>query len=299
MIDKLANGTDIRSWITPGAKDAAASTYASIKTALESYTGLKEIDYEVFLQGSYANATNTRGDSDVDIVVMLKSSFIPDISNLSPAEKIRHEINKIPPSIYAPEFRQLVENALALRYGNSHVHPKDKCIRVDKTSGYVDADVVPALQYRRFKSYPQRGLPEYIEGISIHPSSGGNIVNFPKIHLKNGQHKNLLCLDRYKKTVRQLKRLRRACVNAGLFDKRDAPGYLLECLVYNVPNEHFVVDDIERFYRILVNLNSTSTSVMASEFYACDGIHKLFIDDPGRHDPHRTERVISAMRQAS
>ena len=71
------SSTQPRSWTTPGARGVAACTHASVQAALHGSRHLAGLDYEVFLQGSHANDTNIRGDSDVDIVVMLKTTFMP------------------------------------------------------------------------------------------------------------------------------------------------------------------------------------------------------------------------------
>ncbi len=83
----VVTALEARNLTAKGAKDSAERTYASIKAALDQAPGLKRYDYEAFLQGSYANATNIRGDSDVDIVAMLKSTYMPDLELLCSSEK--------------------------------------------------------------------------------------------------------------------------------------------------------------------------------------------------------------------
>lgn len=78
---------DVRNWTQQGSQGAAKLTYDAVKLALLLCDDLDKYQYEVFLQGSYANSTNTCGDSDVDVVVMLTSTFTSDTSRLSVAEK--------------------------------------------------------------------------------------------------------------------------------------------------------------------------------------------------------------------
>jgi hypothetical protein len=286
---------ELRSWTTPGAQDSAARTYASVKAALSQSDELEEFDYDVFLQGSYANSTNTRGDSDVDIVAMLSSTFMPDISELPIADRVRYEANRIPGTTTAMEFRALVRQALADYYGEGRVHSKNKCIRVDKTSGYVDADVVPALQQRKFIHYPPNGSAIYIEGISIQPLDGGRVVNYPKAHIDNGSAKNERCGGRYKSTVRQIKRLRRRAVELGQVAQGSAPGYLLECMVYNVPDRLFLYDDVARVASVLSWLVGKSPEELANQCMSGDEIHHLFVDDPGQHNEYTAKRVLEAL----
>jgi tRNA nucleotidyltransferase (CCA-adding enzyme) len=46
-----------------------------IKDAINSSAEFSGFDYEIFEQGSHANKTNIRLDSDIDICLMLKSTF--------------------------------------------------------------------------------------------------------------------------------------------------------------------------------------------------------------------------------
>lgn len=284
-----------RAWTAPGTKDAAERTYASIKYALANSAGLKRFDYEVFLQGSYANVTNLRGDSDVDIVAMLRSTFVGNTKRLSTIEKAVYERARVPATVTINTFRDEVRTALAEAYGAVRVHDRNKCIQVDKRDGYIDADVVPSYQYKLFTSYPQFGEPKFIEGIEIHPKSGGSIINFPKEHIKNGQQKNARCGDRYKPTVRQIKRLSNHAADLGKFEKGTVPGYVLECMVYNINDAPFIADDGDRLLRVMAALHSLDASQYAEHFKSCDGVHHLFKDDPGRHNEYTARRVIETM----
>lgn len=46
-----------------------------ISNAISSSNDLKNKDIDIFVQGSYANNTNVRVESDVDVCVMLKDTF--------------------------------------------------------------------------------------------------------------------------------------------------------------------------------------------------------------------------------
>jgi hypothetical protein len=185
-------------------------------------------------------------------------------------------------------------NALTAYYGSSRVHPQNKCIRVDGTSGYVDADVVPSLQYRWFTGLDANLSSDFIEGIAIHPRNGGRIINFPKSHIANGQAKNELCGGRYKATVRQLKRLRNRAVDEGRLAHDVAPGYLLECMAYNVPPSEFVSYDSARLSKVVLWLRHAEKS----GFWSCDGIHRLFQTDPGDFNTATAQVIVNALWDA-
>lgn len=288
LIERLA-------WSAQGSVDASKRTYASVREALSRSSELQDIDYEVFLQGSYANDTNTRGDSDVDIVVMMKSTFMPDTSRLSDDGRRNHALHRIPGMTSATELRAIVDRALRAYYGDQRVEPKNKCIKVAKREGYVDADVVPALQHRLFTSYDASGYSDWIEGISITPLTGERIVNYPKEHISNGHVKNKDAGGNYKPAVRQVKRLRRKAVDQGLLTPDAAPGYLLECLVSNVPNVLFTSDAYERLTKIMAYLSRYDPQELRDTIWSGDRIHKLFVDDPGNHNEYTAARVLDVM----
>jgi len=63
-------------WAKQGSKDLSSTTYQSVRNALSgSSSPIREMitsgKVKIDLQGSYANDTNTRGDSDVDVLVRL------------------------------------------------------------------------------------------------------------------------------------------------------------------------------------------------------------------------------------
>lgn len=287
------NPQDLRQYAAQGSTDAMAATYLSVRTALER-GGVTGPDIEIFLQGSYANHTNTRGDSDVDIVVMLTSTFMPDTTRLTPTEVRRHEERRIPGTVMPLTFRERVQKALVAYYGD-RVEPKNKCLRVSKTAGYVDADVVPALQHQLFTNYPEYGTPTAIEGISITPLSGPRIVNYPKEHKRRGEAKNTGCYGAYKPTVRQIKRLRRRAVELELLSADVAPGYLLECMASNVPDHLLRLSEVDRVSAALDWLNSHSVDQLREQIWSGDRIHHLFVDDPGRHRADIAKTVLSVL----
>jgi hypothetical protein len=68
-------------------------------------------------------------------------------------------------------------------------------------------------------------------------SDGGTIVNYSKLQLALGRQKNTDTNGAYKKAVRILKRLENKMTAEGVHVAM--PSYLLECLIYNCPNEYF------------------------------------------------------------
>jgi len=105
--------SQLETWANQGATTTAKATADSVKNALNSYSDWPSgIDYEVYLQGSYKNDTNIRGDSDVDVVAQLNSTFY---SNL--LEEQKRTLGLTPATYALSEFRADVLNILKNYYG--------------------------------------------------------------------------------------------------------------------------------------------------------------------------------------
>ncbi|MCK9544540.1 MAG: nucleotidyltransferase domain-containing protein, partial [Novosphingobium sp.] len=65
----------------------ALSKYLPNEASTRSNFILNNANYDVYLQGSYANSTNIKVDSDVDVVIELKTIFSYNIDNLTEIEK--------------------------------------------------------------------------------------------------------------------------------------------------------------------------------------------------------------------
>jgi hypothetical protein len=188
-------------------------------------------DLRVYAKGSYANNTNVRRDADVDVAVewnsTIKVGTWGKTAGMSPQELGYTPVDE---PMTHQEFRRRVERALVDAFGSGSVDVSpDKCIGVARSSTTLDADAVPCFALHRYDA-PQL----FHFGHRIYSKSGGQVDNFPDQNLKNGNDKNAATRKRYKEIVRCLKRL-----EGELYDDaeipRDYPGYLIECLVYNVP----------------------------------------------------------------
>lgn len=189
----------------------------------------------VYAKGSYANNTNVRRDADVDIAVewnnTIKVMTWGDTLGMTPDQLGYTPVDEpVTPS----EFRRRVERAMVSAFGSGPVDTTpDKHIGVAAGNNTLDADVVPCFAHNRYDA-PFRA----VRGHRIYPKSGGAVENYPKQNYDNGVAKNDATGRRYKEIVRCVKRL-----VGELYDDRviprDYPGYLLECLVYNVPNDRF------------------------------------------------------------
>lgn len=232
---------DWESWLQTAARPASTteeaerdSTLARIKRAIDQSREIDSGSVNIYVKGSYATNTNVRRDSDVDVAV--------EWTRWSYVMKAFDAVDKTPEQLgFTPiqagptpaEFRAEVERALVALFGGAVDTSGDKAINVTRATGTLDADVVPCFSLHR---YDRPG--SYHAGHRIYPKSGGWINNFPAQNLRNGRAKNNRTNRRYKQIVRCLKRLEGELV-AERKIAREYPGYVVECLLYNVPDYYF------------------------------------------------------------
>jgi hypothetical protein len=191
------------------------------------------------LQGSYKNDTNIRGDSDIDVVVQLSSTFQPDLSQLSVLQSAFVAGTYSPAAYLWSDFRQDVLQTMREYYGASAVAIGKNSLKLKGDSGRLPADIVPCIEYRRYFGC---GPKDYITGIYFYSFATARwITNYPKRHYDNGVDKNSIIQANgwYKRAVRMFKNSRTYLINRGIILSDLAPSYFLECLLYNVPNDLF------------------------------------------------------------
>jgi hypothetical protein len=76
-------------------------------------------------------------------------------------------------------------------------------------------------------------------------------MNFPDQHHENGVQKRARTQLRFKRNVRMLKRLRDELVESRVFGAEEVPSFLVECLVYGVEDQYFLVETDDRYDRLV------------------------------------------------
>jgi len=238
-------------------------------------------DVRIYVKGSYANNTNVRRDADVDIAVewnnTIKVATNAKAVGLSAAQLGYTPVTEpVTPAL----FRGRIERALTNVFGETIVDTTpDKHIGVRASTGTLDGDVVPCFALDRYDE-PYH----YHRGHRIYPKSGGKPVdNFPKQNYDNGVAKNNATKRRYKELVRCTKRIISEVHEAKQIP-RDYPGYLTECLLYNVPNTCYGharrYEDLQAIFRYLWgNLDKPS---VYNSWTETSGLKWLFRDRADR-----------------
>jgi hypothetical protein len=287
--------TQLETWAKQGSVTQSRTTYDTIKNALESNnTGYAWKDFGVFLQGSYGNDTNIWSESDVDVIIRLNSTFQYDISSLPDAQKDAFNIAHAGNASYTyGTFKDDVAKHLKSRFGED-VQPGKKAIKVKANGSRRNADVVVAIEFRRYQSFFSLTNQSYLSGICFYTPSWDKIINYPKQHSDNCTTKHQATKSYFKPMVRILKNARVKLVNDGKIDSPGvAPSYFLEGLMYNVPNSLFagsyqdamvaavnwiVAQDRSKFVTANEQFYLLGNSAVAWEAAKCDAFLSSFIN---------------------
>ena len=226
-------------WSHQGSIAQSSATYGSMKSVLEAKTApYYGKNYQVFLQGSYGNDTNIYAESDVDLVIRLDDCLQSDLSALTEEEKAAYNSAFLAAEYTYADFKPDVLSVLTSQY-RSAVKDGDKAIAIAASGSRRKADVIVAINYRRYFKFKSLSDSSCIEGICFFNSAGQRIANFPKQHSANLTNRHQTTSRRLKPTVRILKNMRSRMVDQGLINSDIAPSYYIECLLYNVPVDRF------------------------------------------------------------
>lgn len=265
-------------WSHQGAIQTSASTYDSVKKCIDNVNWNSEVKYDIYLQGSYKNSTNIRGNSDVDIVVELSSVFYSNKEQL-PADQLAefnayYETGKHK----LADFKKVVLETLIGNYGEGNVKEGNKSIVIKGNEGRLNADVICCASYREYKSFSRSNPHDYTEGITFwHKNNNQQIRNFPKQHYDNGVSKNQSSGLNYKSIIRIIKNMNTKLVELTRIADNLAPSYYVECMLYNVPSGSFNQTYYQDVIGIILDYLATqSDSGKLNDFICQNGKRYLF-----------------------
>lgn len=241
---------DWASWLETATAPASATeeqerdrTEARIRQAIVDSGEFAEGDVRVYAKGSYAHRTNVRRDADVDIAVeWTRFAYVSvwgETADMGP-EELGYRPASEDQIITPADLRGRIERAMRSAFPSRVDTTGRVAIKVEGAA--LPADVVPCFGLKRYDA-----VGVSVPGSRLFPTSGAWIDNFPRQHYDNGVTKNANTAGRYKKVVRCFKRLEADLTERGLMNA-EVPGYVVECLLWNVPDHLFnqgrVIDDV-------------------------------------------------------
>lgn len=224
--------TKLAGWTGPSStteQDKQDRTERMIRDAISAHPAFQTLSRKVYAKGSYANNTNVRSDSDVDVAVECTNAFYYDEASPGLGASITPYSGEWTPQ----KLRNELIAALRAKFG-SHVDTSGStAIQIHSSSARVEADVVPCFEYRYYYSGTR-----WVEGARVYKTDGTHVENYSALQLTKGRAKNTRTNLNYKKTVRVLKRLENAMVASGAH--REVQSFFIESLAYNCPDSLFM-----------------------------------------------------------
>lgn len=214
----------LQDWCRTGTdheKKTVSETLQKIKEGIKKNDDLQGKSIKVFVQGSYANDTNVRKGSDVDVCVMLKTH---SQTGLNPGQG---------GGVQQKDFRKWMIHAMIHQFGSNSIQVGNNSIQIRSQASQIQADVVPCFQY----SFTKNG--KQFEAIRFFSSRHEEVINFPALHQENGIAKNRTTSKRYKKVIRIIKRVKLLMEDDNAPFPKSISSFLISGLVYNVPDEVF------------------------------------------------------------
>jgi len=190
---------------------------------------------KIFVQGSYANGTNVKANSDVDIAIILESNF-----------KTKYRVG-IDGNVYGfgssnygfKDFKNDVQQSLEKEFG-ADAKRKNKSIKINGNTYRTDTDAVPALRYRDYSNEFYGKENDYIGAIYILTDDGTEIINYPEQHIINGKKKNNETNYYYKKMVRIAKKIRYLMQDSTVSSANKVSSFGIESLLWNIPSHIYI-----------------------------------------------------------
>ena len=264
--------TQFRQWASPPSKTEQGrcdNAVSVIRNAIKASDKLKYRNVSVFVQGSYRNNTNVRKESDVDIGIICTDSLF----NAYPPNMTMANFNLSPATYLYPQFKNEVEEALVDYLGRKAVKRGNKSIDVHETSYHIEADATVFFEHRRY-----REDGSYLKGAELRTDKDSKrVINWPEQHNENGINKNNATGTRYKSIVRVLKSLSVEMTTAGI-KASDVQGFLIESMVWNVPNDYFQNTDYMQDVRAALAFlfNNTRSNDDCKEWGEVSDLNYLF-----------------------
>lgn len=276
------------SWAPPPGKteqERCEHAVNAIKKAISGSSALNQRSTRTFAQGSYANRTNVRQDSDVDVCILCSNTVYFD----GPNGLTLADIGCVPATYAYDQYKNEVEAALVSYFGRDEVERGNKAFDIHKNTYRVDADAVACFEYRLYFFDDSGKLWYHLGTALITDREQRRITNFPEQQYDNGIAKNNATGRRFKALVRIIKKLRNEMDDVGIQEAGPMASFLLESLVWNWPDELFKQPSYTSMVKAFLVFvwEGTETETTCSTWKEENGIKYLF----GAHNEWTRQRV--------
>lgn len=264
----------LKRWAQPPSASEIEKCDRAIRMIREAISKLSIADQiTIFPKGSFKNRTNIPSDSDVDVGVRLNSMFINDY----PPGTTAKDFNFYNLSYSFEDFRQAVTSTIQNYFGSVEIG--NKSIKIRSNTCRVNADVVPLCIHRRYYFDRYYNKYSFHEGVALSTAQSIVIKNWPQQNYDNGVKKNNETNRKFKGLVRILKNLRNEMKENDSLVTENIPSFLIECLLWNFPNDFFKETYLETIIFMLDFLLREIPKETTNEWVEINQLKYLFGND--------------------
>lgn len=246
-------------------------------------------DVSIYLQGCYACKTNTKFQSKIEIIVEVNKTREFDYNTMVPSSMQMRDDFFIDFEHYfnVKRFKQVLADEIKKILGIRIIIGATTILIPSFGSVQHSIDVFPCFKYKYFT--PEGGSIRsklvYDEKLEEH------FLMFTNLHTVNGNLKDTMTQGNFKRMVRFMKNLVAISVRE---DKNIhfVRGYYVECLLYNVPNEMYLVTDGKLssvFLKVINWLNFANLN----DFICQNQMWSLWGNADGFWDQHSARQFIN------
>lgn len=271
----------------PAEQEKIEHAKTAISKAIDADPTLGSRGIEVLLTGSYANRTNIRVESDVDVAVVYRAAFVTDWhlvdQRAATDPDVRASLDKEAGfrSVTYPDsqYRDEVEHALVEHFDAGAVERGPIAFDVHKNTYRVDSDCVAAFEHRLYMQGDEEF--KFIDGIRVTNDVGRTIINYPVAQRLFGDEKHRATDRHFRKVVRIVKNLCVEMNDVGVQAAEDIPSFLIESLVFNVPDHSFGGPTFYLELKLVLGwlFNNTMLGKNCDHWTEANKIKPLFGDD--------------------
>ena len=216
---------------------------------------------KICLKGSYNNGTNVKIDSDVDIYALFNAHVLIDTEKQCISKY--HQVDKN--SKTCEDHRQHLEHALHNKF-ESKIRNGNKVFKIKDTSYEHEADVMTA-----FIAKDEKGSDKH-NGVYLFFNNHTTAITYPEQNKLNSDLKDKDTYGDYKNMVRVFKGIKNDL-------NLEIPSFLIECMVYNVPNNLIMVGNDNYLEKAREIIKEWIKSLKNFDKYVeTNGIKKLFAE---------------------
>lgn len=222
-------------------------------------------DVDIYLQGSYPNNVYVTAGTKLEVVFELKKLTSGDLQNVTNIIKNREVKVKFDYSL--KDFKDDLFQALLNEFPSQEVLKTNRALEIDKNNyNPLTVDVLPAYSYTYVDEKTKKEIPALIIYEAI---SRKYVLSFPYLHSQYIEEKDKNTNGMFRYVDRSFRRFTNYLVSHELLPVGFAPGYFIDCLLSNVPDNLYKGTLSEIWVKILNYL-----SLANLKLFTC--VHKQF-----------------------